>query len=499
MTAMPAATARSDLLRWLTVPPGPDRAATARLGGWLLVVAVFVDVLRPGAATIAVGVACTLFIAVLVRCGPLHGTRPLALAGLGVGFAWSAALRASPWLVPLDMLAAAGLVALACSTARGGSPLDLGPDDLARRLLRLVRNALLGPVWVAGPLRPRGRHVRGALPVVRGLLLAVPVVLLLGALLASADAVFASVVDLDVSPPEVGDHVVLVVLCWLAGSVLAAEAASPSIGHRDAAPRLLGPVEAATVLAGLVALFALFAGTQIVALAGGAAHVIETAGLTRAAYARSGFFQLLAVAALTLATLTAVRSTVREGPARADRVVRTLTFAAVALILVVVAVAISRLVLYVDAYGLSMLRLCTMLFAGWIGVVFAALAVAVAGVGAGRHWLLPFAAGTGLAILLALHAADPEAIVARHNLDHWERTGRLDMAYLTAELSEDAVPTLLAGADRLGPARRTQLLTRLCARDVPDTADPWSWNLSRARAAGALAEACPSGQGTGPR
>lgn len=257
-------------------------------------------------------------------------------------------------------------------------------------------------------------------------------------------------------------------------------------------PRLLGQVEAAVVLAGLVVLFALFAAAQVVTLAGGAAHVLETAGLTRAQYARSGFFQLLAVAALTLATLTVVRSTVRSGAPRADRLVRTLTLAAVALTQVVV--AITRLALYVDAYGLSMLRLCTMLVAGWIGVVFAGFGAAVAGVGAPRRWLVPFAAASGLAALLVLHVVNAEALVVRHNLTHWERTGRLDVAYLTTDVSEDAMPALLAGSERLDPPRRARVRTAVCARRVGDPDAPsWAWNWSWERAAAAIAAACHTG------
>jgi hypothetical protein len=57
-----------------------------------------------------------------------------------------------------------------------------------------------------------------------------------------------------------------------------------------------------------VALFGAFAAAQLVVLAGGGRHVIETAGLTYAQYARSGFFQLLAVAVITLLILMSVRA-----------------------------------------------------------------------------------------------------------------------------------------------------------------------------------------------
>ena len=107
-------------------------------------------------------------------------------------------------------------------------------------------------------------NVRASLPVLRGLVLAAPIVVVLGVLLASADVVFARLFELDLDLPDVGDHFAVVALAWLAGCALAADAASPPVGRRDAVPRLLGPVEAATVPGSTVALFALFAGTQVV-------------------------------------------------------------------------------------------------------------------------------------------------------------------------------------------------------------------------------------------
>lgn len=479
--------------RWPRPLPGPQGQAGRPVAVGVAFIAVLTDIaVRPGPATVAVGVLTAAIVVVFVRLGLLRDRPAPGLAAGAIVLAAAVGLRTSPWLVPLDLLAAGGLLMLAASTAGGGRPHDLGPDAVAHRVLRLVLSAARGPAWVGRALRPRGGVGRSALPVVRGLLLAAPIVLVLGLLLASADAVFASMFDVHLVVPEVVDHVAVIVLALLAGCTLATDAASPAIDDRGGAPRLLGAVEAATVLASLVALFVAFAGAQVVTLAGGAAHVLRTAGLTRAEYARTGFFQLLAVAALTLGTLTAVRGLVRHGDRAADRRVRLLTYAAIASTVVVVVVAIGRLTLYVDAFGLSMLRLYTMIFACWIGVVFAGLAATVAGVGAPRRWLLSFAVGTGLAALLALNLVNPEAIVARHNIDHAGTTGRLDVDYLADQLTDDAVPALLATATQLTPVERARLRSALCARADAGTAptSPWSYNRSRAVAAAALTTVC---------
>jgi len=128
-------------------------------------------------------------------------------------------------------------------------------------------------------------------------------------------------------------------------------------------------VEATVVVGSLAALFGVFAVAQLVALSSGGRHVIRTAGLTYAEYARSGFFQLLAVAAITLVALLGLRA-VADLSAPADRRrFTTLALAVVGLTLVIVVVALRRLGLYQQAFGLTMLRLYSSIFAVWVGLV----------------------------------------------------------------------------------------------------------------------------------
>ncbi len=56
----------------------------------------------------------------------------------------------------------------------------------------------------------------------------------------------------------------------------------------------------------MVLLFGGFVAVQATVLFGGARHVLETAGLTSAEYARQGFWQLLAVTVLTLLVIGVV-------------------------------------------------------------------------------------------------------------------------------------------------------------------------------------------------
>ncbi len=65
-------------------------------------------------------------------------------------------------------------------------------------------------------------------------------------------------------------------------------------------------------LGALIALFAAFVALQLATLFGGHEHVLRAAGLTYAEYARQGFGQLIAAAALTLAVIAAAADDLRR-------------------------------------------------------------------------------------------------------------------------------------------------------------------------------------------
>jgi hypothetical protein len=89
-------------------------------------------------------------------------------------------------------------------------------------------------------------------------------------------------------------------------------------------------------------------------------------------------------------------------------------------------------------------------------------------------WLPRFAVISGVVALLGLAAINPDAWIARHNLDRYADTGRIDWTYLRT-LSDDAVPVL---ADLPADQRRCALA------NVTASSDDWlEWNLGRSRAA----------------
>jgi hypothetical protein len=288
----------------------------------------------------------------------------------------------------------------------------------------------------------------------------VPVVGGLGVLLASADTVFASFFKVPVAPTSTAAHLALIAVGALATLPLLLEAAGP--GHTESPPSCrLGAVEVTVLLTGVVVLYAAFALSQAVVALGGAEHVLDTSGLSYAEYARAGFFQLLAVAGLTLLLLLAVRGTVRPPGATARQGLLLLAEATVALTLVIVGVAVRRLGLYSDVFGLTMLRLSSTVAAWWIGGVFLLVGVAFAGVGRRHDWLAGSVALLSVLTLVGYNAADPEAAVVRHNAARDAGEVPIDLTYLT-ELSDDAVPALESVLGDLEPGAREMTIEAIC-------------------------------------
>ena len=385
------------------------------------------------------------------------------------------ALRMSEAVLVPDLLAGAALLGLSASLARGGSLLDLSFPGVAGRLALTATHGLLGPAFVVEPLSRLPTGSARARAVGRGLALGLPVVLALTALLASADAVFASLIRV----PDLGELALHAVLLAVGAAVAAAvlrHASAKTAGLPLGRAPTLGRLEARIVLGGLCAVYAAFAASQVAVATGAADRILREEGLTYAQYARQGFFQLLAAAGLTAVVLLCVRA----GTPRGDRVATALALAAVAFTEVVVALAVHRLALYEEAYGLTLLRLAATVGAVWVGVVFLLIAAAVAGVGAGRSWLPAAVAGAALVGLLGWNLANPAALVARRDLDR----GKVDAAYL-AGLGDDAVPAITARLERLDPVGRADLVRRLC--EVAPQADrsPHEWNRSASRAAAA--------------
>ena len=393
-----------------------------------------------------------------------------AAIGLAALLAAVPMLRDAEWISTLCVIAAGGLVT---ATVVG-----------ARTLAGIFASGVLVPLAGVRGLPWLGRTVESAvgrtsLAAARTVVVSVLLVLVVGGLLASGDAVFAGVVDSVLPSFELGETVPrTLLLLFVAGLVLTGAYAAlnpPALDalDRGVAPRPRWEWLAPVALIDLV--LVVFVVGQAAALFGGESFVARTTGLTYAEYARTGFGQMVAVTLVVLALVSwaARRSTVE------DRLVaRGALGLLVVLTLLVVASALSRMATYEDAFGLTRLRLLVFVFEGWLGLML--VAVLVAGALWRGRWLARAALLTGAVALLGLALANPDARIAERNLDADRTTLErgIDTDYLTS-LSYDAYgelpPQLRFGCIDDG-------VTRNGASPVDLEDGLLDWNLGRSRA-----------------
>jgi hypothetical protein len=417
-----------------------------------------------------------------------------ALLGVLLLVSLPVALRASEGLRGLDVMTGVGFTLLiAVVYVPGGLAFFSITDYAAAGVLALFAAfvhpfmLLLNDLPVAWRNRPvaDAKPSRGPLaPALRGVLLALPLLLVFGALFYGADAVFAGFVrrifDWHIDLTQIIVRLIVTgMLAWLAAG-LARYAFIQSIDRRavwalDRSVGLqLGHTETITMLALLNVLFLAFVAIQAVYLFGGADTLART-GVTHSDYARQGFFELVWVAALVLSVVLALDWLARprhtlNAPDGGERLINLLHGLLIALTLVVLASALQRMLLYVAEYGLTDLRFYTTAFMGWLAVVLVWLAATVLPrhpLGRRRFALGAFVAG--IALLLTLNAINPDALIARTNLSRARgHIGQpLDTGYLANILSGDAIPTVLAELPSL-PDRcvRADLAHKLLTRQA---------------------------------
>jgi hypothetical protein len=341
---------------------------------------------------------------------------------LALALASMPALLDARWVVTADLLAACLLATTAVAGPRLVAP--LAPFRALDGVAELV------------PAPPAS-----SAPALRGLALGACLLVPFGALFWTADAAFAEIASTTPvpSPGSLVGRLLIFGLVLLGGLGLALAATRQPRDPALASPRF-SVGEWAIPLALLDLLVLAFVVVQLTVLFGGHDHVLETAGLTYAEYARQGFWQLIVAAALTLAVVgAAARVAVVRSPA--ERILlRTLLGSLCVLTLVVVASALHRLHLYEDAFGLTRQRLAAETFSWGLGALFALVLLAGL-VRAVRRELPRLAlAGAGLG-LIAFSLSNPDGRIAQRNVERWERTENLDVAYLQG-LSADAVPAL---------------------------------------------------------
>lgn len=383
--------------------------------------------------------------------------------------------------------------------------------------------------WSTIPQTGWSKHL---IAVLRGLAIATPILLIFGALFMAADAVFQGIIEktLNISPDILISHIVAIgFLSWaiagyLRASMMGGEEKTevkpevkpqtlsitePTVEEKaeENQPKVepkkeektwdwrnpdnsflpawltLGAIETSVILGLINLLFLAFVIVQLPYLFGGFELVQQTEDLKLADYARRGFGELVAVAALVLPILLTSHWLLRKDKPINEKIYRVLAGIQIALLFVIMISATQRLLVLTGnlGYGLTTVRFYPMVFMSWLAIVFAWFTLTVLR-GAreqfawGALWAALFVVGT-------LHVLNPDDFIARTNI-RLMNEGRVFDGYYHTNLSDDAAPALLENLGSMSFENQCRIKSRFYSRlsETKQENDFRSFNFSRWKA-----------------
>lgn len=280
-----------------------------------------------------------------------------------------------------------------------------------------------------------------------GLLIAVPLLIVILALLLSADAVFS-----DLIKKMLGDFdwVTLLLICLMTVAVYVASYSfvrglityrMPDYMEKEKKGE---PVAAITFTSMIAAVYLVFCAIQVIYLFAGRMQLPE--GLTWAAYARQGFFQLLFVCLINLALVLVCLALFKE-----SRILKAILTAISVMTYILIASSAYRMILYIRNYYMTFLRLLVLWALAVIGILFAGVIISIY---RKNFPLFGYCTAVAAVCYLCFAFSKPDYQVAKYDLAHMaaayeadgDETGRStagfeDYWYL-AELSADAAPLM---------------------------------------------------------
>ena len=317
-----------------------------------------------------------------------------------------------------------------------------------------------------------------------GLTVALLASVIAAAILASADQVFFEILigaarraanaDVTVVPKLLLAPVLALLLFSHRFSLLQ----SPRV-IAPASARASDPTVVSLVLIGLSLVYALFGYVQIRYLFAGVESVRMSGGY--AAYARSGFFQLVLLATLTLAVILPVLTLFKK-----SRIVRALCALTSLLTGIIDVSAFVRMRLYTEAYGLSTLRVITL----WgIAIILLALLAAMAKAVRPEWRICPLLAAVILTSWVALNWINVDRVVANNQVARFNEAPEGSSVEALASDRHWSPEYYAAFEGIADPKARREALALLAARGREasaggrrlDSPSPYDWSLAYLR------------------
>ncbi|MDR1042388.1 MAG: DUF4173 domain-containing protein [Clostridiales Family XIII bacterium] len=208
---------------------------------------------------------------------------------------------------------------------------------------------------------------------------------------------------------------------------------------------------------------------------------------TYAEYARRGFFELCGVAAINLVVIAFVYLFAKRGKGEYPKSLRALTATISAMTVLLILTAASKMLLYVETYGLTRLRVYTLWFMALLLCVFAVVVIwHVRPINAGKPIVIVFALLT-----LGLFFTNTDGLIAKYNVERYEAGALNTVDTETLAYMSDAVTPYLVDLKENAPDYEVRVGAKkaLYMRENSDVASAeessWrNWNLQSGLSAG---------------
>ncbi len=269
-----------------------------------------------------------------------------------------------------------------------------------------------------------------------GVLICIPLLLIVLALLASADAVFKTGLEAIIPEEITFDFVCGVILFFLVVMMFSyagmkyfyfrtTDVAGNEIVKKE-------PLVGITILIPMLLVYGIFCGIQVYYLFLGNGVLPE--GYTYAKYAREGFFELLAVSFINLVLILLFQWLFKE-----SNILKVLLLLTSVATYVMGTSSAYRMVLYVKAYNLSKMRLFVLWALILLGIFMLGMMAKIFFKG---FPLFTYGLYVFCVCFLVISFARPDYQVAKYNLNNVNAENRLDKSYISYELSMDAAPAI---------------------------------------------------------
>lgn len=387
------------------------------------------------------------------------------LAAFSLALSSASFLRKEPFTQTISTFGSLGLLILLTMTFTNGHwPYFRLLDYVIRSLKWII--TILATAWQSVFQRDKKNQEetdthemdqkknRNVWSVVRGILLALPFLLILASLLAAADPIFEDrmlnifkIFQIENIAEYIFRTINILLMAYIFIGVLL-QAIHPKTEEERPNPnqpsinKFLGSLEASIVLGSIIVLFASFLVIQFRYFFGGEANISET-GFTYSEYARRGFGELITVAVLSLGIYYLFHSITKLETKNLKRRFSILSLLIFIQVLVMLVSSYQRLVLYEQAYGFSRLRTYSHLFLPWLALLIIVVIILELVQRQGHFALALLIFATGFVTTCMLYNID--GFIARQNIQRATISSQegyaLDFYYIS-ELSSDAVPVI---------------------------------------------------------